>query len=88
MREYTQPVQITVQNTLNSVQALTLAKEIVLNEFDLANGDFNITEEGVLTKSVEGSEPEPLRDATDTDKAVFIIVHAIMDKIDAYSKSA
>lgn len=88
MREYNQPVQITVQNKLNSAQALSLAKEIILNEFDLSEGDFNITEEGKLTRSVEGSEPEVLRTATDTDKAVFILVHAIVDKIDGYTISA
>lgn len=88
MREYNQQVQLTVQNKLDSVQALNLAKEIILNEFDMSSGDYNITNEGMLTKSVEGSEPETLREATDTDKAVFIIVHAIVDKVNEYPQSA
>lgn len=88
MREYNQQVQLTVQNKLDSVQALNLAKEIILNEFDMSSGDYNITNQGILTKSVEGSEPETLREATDTDKAVFIIVHAIVDKVNEYTQSA
>lgn len=83
MKEYTQPVTITVENKLNSLQGLALVRDIILNEFELAIGNFNITAEGQLTRELDGAF-EVLRDATDVDKAIFILVGAMNEKASVY----
>lgn len=75
--------------TISSIEAIEFVINVALRELDMADAPYRISEAGMLERiDVTTNEGTPVREATDLDRAAFILLGHLVRRSDEFKAAA